>query len=46
MRFALDVEERRRPCLSFDFVNMDGPVSQGLEARVAQEGVVLYEEVR
>lgn len=46
VRFALDVEEEAPTLLSFDFVNMDGPVSQGLEARVAQEGVVLYEEVR
>ncbi|MFR1167079.1 MAG: hypothetical protein ACLSDQ_05400 [Adlercreutzia equolifaciens] len=29
-----------------DFVNMDGPVSQELKEHVAQEGVVLYEEVR
>ena len=46
VRFALDVEEEAPTLLSFDFVNMDGPVSQELEARVAQEGVVLYEEVR
>ena len=46
VRFALDVEEEARTLLSFDFVNMDGPVSQELKARVAQEGVVLYEEVR
>lgn len=46
VRFTLDVEEEAPTLLSFDFVNMDGPVSQELEARVAQEGVVLYEEVR
>ena len=46
VRFALDVEEEAPTLLSFDFVNMDGPISQELEARVAQEGVVLYEEVR
>lgn len=45
VRFALDVEEEAPTLLSFDFVNMDGPVSQELEERVAQEGVVLYEEV-
>ena len=45
-RFTLDVEEEAPPLLSFDFVNMDGPVSQELKEHVAQEGVVLYEEVR
>ena len=46
VRFALDVEEEAPTLLSFDFVNMDGPVSQELKARVSQEGVVLYEEIR
>lgn len=46
VRFTLDVEEEAPTLLSFDFVNMDGPVSRELKARVAQEGVVLYEEVR
>ena len=46
VRFTLDVEEEAPTLLSFDFVNMDGPVSQELKERVAQEGVVLYEEVR
>lgn len=47
VRFALDVEEEEAPTLlSFDFVNMDGPISQELKERVAREGVVLYEEVR
>lgn len=46
VRFALDVEEEAPTLLSFDFVNMDGSVSRELETRVAQEGVVLYEEVR
>ena len=46
VRFTLDVEEEAPPLLSFDFVNMDGPVSQELKERVAREGVVLYEEVR
>ena len=46
VRFALDVEEEAPTLLSFDFVNMDGPVSQELKERVAREGVVLYEEVR
>ena len=41
-----DVEEEAPTLLSFDFVNMDDPVSQELKARVAQEGMVLYEEVR
>ena len=46
VRFTLDVEEEAPTLLSFDFVNMDDPVSQELKERVAQEGVVLYEEVR
>ena len=46
VRFTLDVEEEAPTLLSFDFVNMDGPVSQELKERVAREGVVLYEEVR
>lgn len=45
-RFALEVDEETPTLLSFDFVNMDGPVSQELRDRVAEEGVTLYEEVR
>lgn len=45
-RFALDVEEEAPTLLSFDFVNMDGAVSDDLRERVAREGVTLYEEVR
>lgn len=45
-RFALDVEEQAPTLLQFDFVNMDGPISQELRDRVAAEGVVLYEKVR
>lgn len=45
VRFALAVEENAPTLLKFDFVCMDGPVSDELKARVAREGVVLYEEV-
>lgn len=44
-RFALAVDEEAPTLLQFDFVNMDGPVSDELKERVAQEGLVLYEEV-
>lgn len=44
-RFALAVDEGAPTLLQFDFVNMDGPVSDELKACVAQEGLVLYEEV-
>lgn len=46
VRFALAVDEEAPTLLQFDFVGMDGPVSQELKNRVALEGVVLYEEVR
>lgn len=46
VRFSLDVDEEAPTLLQFDFVDMDGSVSQELRDRVAQEGVVLYEEVR
>lgn len=45
-RFELDVEEQAPTLLKFDFINMDGPISQELQDRVAAEGVVLYEKVR
>ena len=35
VRFTLDVEEEAPTLLSFDFVNMDGPVSQELKERGA-----------
>ena len=37
-RFTLDVEEVAPTLLSFDFVNIERPASQDLEAREAQEG--------
>lgn len=46
VRFTLAVDEEAPTLLQFDFVGMDGPVSQELKDRVASEGVVLYEEVR
>ena len=44
-RFALSVDEEAPTLLQFDFVNMDGTVSDELKDRVAQEGLVLYEKV-
>lgn len=46
VRFALMVEENAPTLLEFDFVSLDGPVSEELKVRVAREGWVLYEEVR
>lgn len=46
VRFALDVEESAPTLLSFDFVNLDGPVQQELRETVAREGRLIYEEVR
>ena len=45
MAFVLNVEDEAPTLLEFDFVDMDGAISEELAARVASEGVVLYEKV-
>lgn len=44
--FALDADEATSTLLSFDFVDADGLRNDELRTRIAQEGVVLYEEAR
>lgn len=45
-RFVLDLEEEAPTLLRFDFVNLDGPASPELLARIQTDGKVLYEEAR
>ena len=42
-RFALDVEDETSTLLSFDVVDLDGPVSAELRESIDREGVMLYE---
>lgn len=44
--FALDADEATSTLLPFDFVDADGLRNDELRKRIAQEGVVLYEEAR
>jgi hypothetical protein len=41
-RFAADVDEKCPTLLSFDVVNLDGPVQPALLRAIEQEGVTLY----
>ena len=42
-KFISSIEEGCPTLLSFDFVNVDQGISDGLRDRIASEGVVLYE---
>ena len=44
-RFTLDVDEETSTLLSFDIVDLDGPVSDELRESIRREGVVIYEKV-
>ena len=43
--FTLDVDEETSTLLSFDVVNLDGPVQEELLTSIRGEGKVLYEKI-
>ena len=45
VRFALDVDEFTSTLLSFDIVDLDGPVQEELRQSIENEGVVIYEKI-
>ena len=45
VRFALRAEDELPTLLSFDIVNLDGPVQAELLESIRKEGVLLYEKV-
>lgn len=42
--FSLEAQEDTATLLSFDIVNLDGPVQDELRAAIQKEGVLLYEK--
>ena len=43
--FSFDVDEKTRTLLQFDFVNMDGKVSDALRKEIERDGITLYEKI-
>jgi len=43
--FRLDAEEETHTLLTFDFVNLDGKLSQPMRDSISREGIVIYEKV-
>lgn len=46
LNFSFDVDEETNTLLMFDVVNLDGYVSEELQAEIDRDGVVIYEEGR
>ncbi|MDO4584874.1 MAG: nucleotidyltransferase domain-containing protein [Planctomycetia bacterium] len=44
-QFTLDIQEVPHTLLSFDIVNLNTPVDEGLRESILQEGICIYEKI-